>query len=118
MMCDKLLRSCQVVNKAICEITTCGVDFGTECEHDFLVWLNVFLNGNLPMFRRILVVVFFLFLRIAVWSQCAVCTKTASTLGDKAAKGLNGGIIYLAMMPLIFMGILGYRWYKSNKESI
>lgn len=117
-MCDKMLCGHQVVNKAICEITTCGVDFGTESKHDFLVWLNVFLNRNLHMLRRLLAMACLLSMHMTVWSQCAVCTKTASTLGDKAAKGLNGGIIYLALMPLIFMGFLGYRWYKSNKESI
>lgn len=66
--------------------------------------------------------IFILLLLVLVWmqgfSQCAICTKTASTLGDKAAKGLNGGIIYLAFMPLIFMGFLAYRWYKSYKETI
>ena len=48
-------------------------------------------------------------------AQCAVCTKTASTLDDKAAKGLNGGIIYLAFMPMTLILVIGYRWWKSNK---
>ena len=44
---------------------------------------------------------------------CAVCTKMAAGLDDKSAKGLNGGIIYLAFLPLIMMGVLGFIWWRS-----
>jgi hypothetical protein len=47
-----------------------------------------------------------------------MCTKTAASLDDKAARGLNGGIIYLALMPLTFIGFIGYRWYRKYKETI
>ena len=47
---------------------------------------------------------------------CAVCTKTAAGLDDKSAKGLNGGIIYLALLPLAIMGTLGSIWWKHNKK--
>lgn len=70
------------------------------------------------MFRRIIASVL---LSIIVWtasSQCAMCTKTAASLDDKAARGLNGGIIYLALMPLTFIGFIGYRWYRKYKETI
>jgi hypothetical protein len=54
-----------------------------------------------------------------LWAQgCSVCTKVASGLGDKAAKGLNGGIVYLALLPLSILGTLGVIWWKSNKNSI
>jgi hypothetical protein len=46
---------------------------------------------------------------------CSVCSKTASGRGDKAANGLNVGIIYLAFLPLGIMGTLGYIWWKHNK---
>ncbi len=46
---------------------------------------------------------------------CAVCTKAAAGLDDKSAKGLNGGIVYLAFLPLAFMGTLGYIWWRHNK---
>lgn len=46
---------------------------------------------------------------------CSVCSKTASGRGDKAANGLNGGIIYLAFLPLGIIGTLGYVWWKHNK---
>jgi hypothetical protein len=49
-------------------------------------------------------------------AQCAMCTKTAQQLGEKPAKGLNQGILYLMLAPLAIMGIIGYRWWKSNKD--
>lgn len=70
------------------------------------------------MFRKVLSLSLIVLISLQGFSQCAICTKTASTLGDKAAKGLNSGIIYLAFMPLIFMGFLAYRWYKSYKDTI
>ena len=46
---------------------------------------------------------------------CSVCTKTAAGLDDKSAKGLNGGIIYLAFLPLTIMGTVGFIWYRRNR---
>ncbi len=51
------------------------------------------------------------------WAQCSVCTRTASQLGEKPAKGLNLGILYLAATPLTIMGIMGYRWWRKNKAA-
>ena len=48
---------------------------------------------------------------------CAVCTKVAAGMDDKSAKGLNGGILYLAFLPLTIMGTMGYIWYRYNKNS-
>lgn len=48
-------------------------------------------------------------------AQCSICTKTASQLGERPAKALNAGIIYLAFTPLAIMGYVGYRWWKSNR---
>jgi hypothetical protein len=50
-------------------------------------------------------------------AQCSICTKTAQQMGEKSAKGLNSGILYLAFMPMAIVGIIGYRWWKSNKEA-
>jgi hypothetical protein len=52
----------------------------------------------------------------SVNAQCSVCTKTAQQLGEKPARGLNSGILYLAFMPLALVGIIGYRWWRSNNE--
>lgn len=54
----------------------------------------------------------------AVHAQgCSVCTKTAAGLDDKSAKGLNGGILYLAFLPLGIMCTLGYIWWKSANRA-
>jgi len=37
--------------------------------------------------------------------QCSMCTKTAASLDDKSARGLNAGILYLAALPLCMMGL-------------
>lgn len=52
----------------------------------------------------------------AVQAQCSICTKTAAQLGEKPAKGLNAGIIYLALTPFAVVGFIGYRWWKKEKE--
>ncbi len=50
----------------------------------------------------------------AAQAQCSICTKTTQQLGEKPAKGMNGGILYLAFTPLLIVGVIGYRWMKSN----
>jgi hypothetical protein len=37
-------------------------------------------------------------------------------MGEKTGKGMNFGILYLAAAPLILAGVIGYKWYKHNKE--
>jgi hypothetical protein len=49
-------------------------------------------------------------------AQCSICTRTAQQLGEKPAKGMNTGIIYLAFTPLLIMGFVGYRWWKNNRQ--
>lgn len=46
-------------------------------------------------------------------AQCSICTKTAQQMGDKPAKGMNSGIIYLGLIPFIVVGYIGYRWKKN-----
>ncbi|MGZ3837631.1 MAG: hypothetical protein ACXVMS_11960 [Flavisolibacter sp.] len=48
-------------------------------------------------------------------AQCSVCTRTAQQLGEKPARGLNAGILYLAFTPLALVGIIGYRWWRRNQ---
>jgi hypothetical protein len=47
-------------------------------------------------------------------AQCSICTKTAQQLGEKPAKGMNSGIIYLMLSPFLIGGYVFYRWKKSN----
>jgi len=46
-------------------------------------------------------------------AQCSICTRTAQQMGEKPAKALNTGILYLAAAPLAIAGFIGYRWWKS-----
>lgn len=67
-------------------------------------------------FLSFLVASFLLFGAVGTLSaQCSICTKTAQQLGEKPAKALNGGILYLAAVPLTVAGIIGYRWWKQNR---
>jgi hypothetical protein len=65
--------------------------------------------------KKLLFTLLFSSLTILVQAQCAVCTKTAASLDDSAARGMNGGIVYLAFMPLTLILFIGIRWYRSNK---
>jgi hypothetical protein len=53
----------------------------------------------------------------ALAQGCAVCSNTSAALDDKGARGLNGGIIYLAFLPLTIMLTLGYIWWRANKSN-
>lgn len=68
---------------------------------------------NKTLFSLFLVMAMVLF-SITADAQCSICTRTAQQLGDKPAKSLNFGILYLAAAPLAICGFLGYRWYKRN----
>ena len=48
-------------------------------------------------------------------AQCSVCTRTVQQLGEKPARGLNAGILYLAFTPLAIFGFVAYNWWKRNK---
>ncbi|MEI8279967.1 MAG: hypothetical protein WCG87_09405 [Bacteroidota bacterium] len=69
------------------------------------------------MRKWLLITSMLLALSPVAWSQCSVCTKTAAQLDKKSAKGLNGGVIYLAFIPLGIIGTVGFIWWKSNRTS-
>lgn len=60
--------------------------------------------------------VLLLLVALDIYAQCSICTKTAQQLGENAARGLNGGILYLAAAPFVVAGYIGYRWWKNNRE--
>ena len=66
-------------------------------------------------FISLLVIIFSVF-AIRSSAQCSICTKTAQQLGEKPAKGLNSGILYLAFAPFAIAAYVGYRWWKNNQE--
>jgi hypothetical protein len=51
-------------------------------------------------------------------AQCSICTKTAQQLGEKPAKALNTGIVYLAMTPVLLVSVIGYSWWRKNKHTV
>ena len=71
--------------------------------------------------KRTLVITFLLVAGILlageVNAQCSVCTKTAQQMGEKPAKGLNQGILYLMGAPFAIVGFIGFRWWKNNKDA-
>ena len=64
----------------------------------------------------IAMILFSLYASIPVQAQCSICTKSAQQMGERPAKALNGGILYLAAMPFIIFSYIGYRWWKSNRD--
>jgi len=69
--------------------------------------------------RKIIVFLasFLLIISMSAAAQCAMCTKTAQQMGEKPAQGLNSGILYLMLAPFTIVGFVGYRWWKSQKET-
>ena len=67
--------------------------------------------------KRILFIVLLQINAASVWAQCAVCTKTASQMGEDAGRGFNAGVIYLAAMPFAIMGYIAYKWWKNEKQA-
>ena len=76
---------------------------------------TIFQIQNLQIVRNLFFIFLFAFLfGITANAQCSICTKTAAQLGEKPAKGLNAGILYLAFAPLAIIGFVAYKWHKRN----
>jgi hypothetical protein len=68
--------------------------------------------------KKIIIVILFIFSAMVLnqaTAQCSICTRTAQQLGEKPAKGLNAGILYLMITPFALVTYIGYRWWKDNK---
>ncbi len=50
-------------------------------------------------------------------AQCSICAKSVQQMGEKPAKGFNAGIIYIMLVPYVAIGVVGYKWWKSNRAS-
>ena len=51
-------------------------------------------------------------------AQCAMCRAVLeSEEGQKAAEGINDGIIYLMIIPYVLIGGLGFFVYKKLKQN-
>jgi hypothetical protein len=63
----------------------------------------------------VLLLIVFFTLPADLLAQCSICTKTAQQLGERPAKALNMGMVYLGLTPFVIMGYIGYRWWKNNQ---
>lgn len=61
------------------------------------------------------IILFLLLIQMNADAQCAMCTKTASQMGEKPALGMNQGILYLMATPFIIVGFIAFRWWKNQK---
>ena len=72
------------------------------------------------MIKRILILTFTFFILHSVFNissaQCSICTKTAQQMGDKPAKGMNSGILYLAAAPFLIAGFIYYQARKGQRS--
>jgi hypothetical protein len=67
--------------------------------------------------RKIFILSVFIVACVCAQAQCSVCTKTAQQMGEKPAKGMNSGILYLMAMPFVVSLFVGYKWWKYNRET-
>ena len=73
------------------------------------------------MFSKVLLILIVLIMVVPIFNtdlfaQCSICTRTAEQLGERPAKALNTGVLYLAAAPLMIAGFIGYRWWKSEDQ--
>jgi hypothetical protein len=62
-------------------------------------------------FKKIILLIFLLGIKVAVYSQCAMCKAVVESdlaAGGTAGKGINEGILYLMVIPYLLMGTVGY----------
>jgi hypothetical protein len=67
-------------------------------------------------FLTFFLVVFLSMSSLKSHAQCSICTRTVQQMGERPGKAFNAGIVYLAFTPLAIVGILGYRWWKQNRN--
>jgi hypothetical protein len=73
-------------------------------------------GGHIKFLLTSILLVGLLVIRTDSSAQCSICTRTAEQLGEKPAKGMNAGILYLAFAPLGLIGFIGYRWLRNNRK--
>jgi hypothetical protein len=63
----------------------------------------------------LLLAVIFIAFNSDVQAQCSICNKTVQQLGKGPAQGFNSGIIYLMLIPYVAIGVVGYKWWRSDR---
>lgn len=72
---------------------------------------------SLKILGTALLIVGFLAIGADVFAQCPMCRATAESNlqnGGTAGKGLNLGILFILSLPYLFVGTLGYLWWKNR----
>ena len=77
---------------------------------------GIFAEMKQRLILFIFIISFLLFFNAGSRAQCSICAKTTQQMGEKPAKGFNSGIVYLMLTPFAIMGVVGYRWWKSNRS--
>jgi hypothetical protein len=75
-----------------------------------------FFYSNFAPMKRLFILFLLQVYALSAFAQCAICTKSASQMGEEAGKGFNFGIVYLAAMPFAIVGYIAFRWYKNEKK--
>lgn len=47
--------------------------------------------------------------------MCKIATESNMQNGGTSGNGLNKGILYMFLAPYIIVGVIIYKWWKSNK---
>lgn len=97
--------------------------FSGAMKKSFIVFLIHSRQAFRIMKRVLLTLIFTLILTVSFHfsssAQCSLCKSSAESSlkeGDKQAKGLNAGIMYLLVMPYLLVGGIGYYWYMNQKK--
>ena len=70
------------------------------------------------MKKKALSILLVAFFSLNAFSQCAMCRAVLENEdGQKAAEGINNGIVYLMIIPYVLIGGLGYIIYRKLKQN-
>ena len=50
-------------------------------------------------------------------AQCAMCKAVVESGDEKLVEGVNNGILYMMGVPYLLMMVIGFAWYKHNRNS-
>jgi hypothetical protein len=70
--------------------------------------------------KKAFILIFFTFFLSILFTQvctaqCSICAKSVMQMGTKPAQGFNSGILYLMIIPYVAIGVIAYKWWKSNR---
>lgn len=85
-----------------------------------MYYMNSISNTFCRLLPTVLIILVILVLSSPELSaQCPMCKMSAESNlkdGGTMGKGLNLGILFLLSLPYLFVGTLGYIWYRNRKN--